>query len=92
MDPALTLELLNKDIQAGSVAELHGGLAEAQARWGDRLAAGKLGVVRAQGRKARLIGDGTVSGANSASAPVPSQRAVLFLLARRRRCLVGFQF
>ena len=37
--------------------KLPGGDDEARARWGNRVAAGKLGVVHAPGRKPRLIGD-----------------------------------
>ena len=42
-------------------------MAAARARWGNNVAAGKLGVVLAPGRKPRLFGDGSVSGANSAA-------------------------
>ena len=63
-DPALTRRLLQQDIDAGYLMHLPGGAAEARDRWGDNVAAGKLGVACAPGKKPRLIGDGTVSGAN----------------------------
>ena len=66
-DPALTKQLLQKDIDGGHLFEIPGGQAAARARWGKNLAAGKLGVVHAPGKKPRLIGDGSVSGANARS-------------------------
>eukprot|EP00435_Cladocopium_sp_Y103_P043837 s2142_g12.t1 len=61
-----TWNLIQKDLDAGHLCELQGGEAEARLRWGDNVAAGKLGVVCAEGRKPRLIGDGTVSGTKDA--------------------------
>ena len=46
--------------------EIPGGEGEARLRWGKNVAAGKLGVVCAPGRKPRLIGDGTISGTKDA--------------------------
>lgn len=60
----LTLELMLKDVAAGHAFELIGGEAEARQRWGDLVAAGKLGIAQPPGKKPRLIGDGTISGAN----------------------------
>ena len=60
----LTLELMLKDVAAGHAYELIGGEAEARQRWGDLVAAGKLGIAQPPGKKPRLIGDGTISGAN----------------------------
>ncbi|CAE7449580.1 unnamed protein product, partial [Symbiodinium pilosum] len=66
-DVEFTKSLIMKDVEAGFAFILPGGEDEARARWGDHVAAGKLRVVRAPGRKPRLIGDGSVSGANGAS-------------------------
>jgi hypothetical protein len=60
----LTLELMLKDVAAGHAYELIGGEAEARQRWGDLVAGGKLGIAQPPGKKPRLIGDGTISGAN----------------------------
>ena len=62
-DPALTKQLLQKHIDGGHLFELPGGQAAARSRWGKNLAAGKLG--HAAGKKPRLIGDGSASGANA---------------------------
>lgn len=43
-----------------------GGGSEAKQRWGGNVAAGRPGVVYAEGRKPRLIGDGTFSGTKDA--------------------------
>ena len=63
-DPTLVRELLQKDLDAGYLVPLLGGGEEALRRWGANVAAGKFGLVVAPGRKPRLIGDGSVSGAN----------------------------
>ena len=63
----LSKQLLQKDIDGGHLFEIPGGQAAARARWRKNLAAGKLGVVHAPGKKPRLIGDGSVSGANARS-------------------------
>lgn len=47
--------------------QLPGGESAARVRWGDRLAAGKFGLVTTPGKKPRLVGDGTISGANGRS-------------------------
>eukprot|EP00435_Cladocopium_sp_Y103_P036118 s3286_g9.t1 len=65
--PELTWELIQKNLDTGHLVEIPGGEFEARARWGKNIAAGKLGVVVAEGRKPRLIGDGTVSGTKAAS-------------------------
>ncbi|CAE7206124.1 unnamed protein product, partial [Symbiodinium natans] len=64
---ALAKKLVMDDVAAGHAFVLPGGEAEARARWGDRIAAGKFGVVQVPGKNPRLIGDGSVSGANAAS-------------------------
>ena len=62
----LARELFMKDVSAGFAYILPGGAAEAVQKWGSNVAAGRLGVVQAPGRKPRLIGDGSISGANQA--------------------------
>ena len=66
-DEELTWALLDKDIAAGHLFEVLGGVPVAKARWGNLVASGKLGVALAPGKKPRLIGDGTVSGTNPCS-------------------------
>lgn len=63
----LTRSLIQDNMSAGYAFVLEGGEPEARRRWGKLVASGKLGVVRAPGKKPRLIGDGSVSGANRAS-------------------------
>ena len=53
-----------QDVEAGFAYILTGGFPEAKQRWGGNLAAGKLGIVQVVGKKPRLIGDGSISGAN----------------------------
>ena len=65
-DEDLTLSLMMKDVEAGFAFELPGGEAAARQRWGNNVAAGKLGISHPPGKKPRLTGDGTVSGANPA--------------------------
>ena len=66
-DVDLTRSLIQDNMSAGYAFVLEGGEPEARRRWGKLVASGKLGVVRAPGKKPRLIGDGSVSGANRAS-------------------------
>ena len=63
----LAKQLVMEDVVAGHAFVIHGGEAEARERWGDRVAAGKLGVVQLPGKKPRFVGDGSISGANAAS-------------------------
>ena len=65
-DEDLTLSLMLKDVSDGFAFELPGGEAEAHERWGSTVAAGKLGIAQPPGKKPRLTGDGSVSGANAA--------------------------
>ena len=65
-DEELTLSLILKDVAEGFAFELPGGEAEAREHRGSVVAAGKLGISQPPGKKPRLIGDGTVSGANAA--------------------------
>lgn len=62
----LARELFMKDVSAGFAYILLCGAAEAVQKWGSNVAAGRLGVVQAPGRKPRLIGDGNISGASRA--------------------------
>lgn len=87
--PDLTWQLIQKDLDAGHLVEIHGGEQEARARWGSKVAAGKFGVVTAEGRKPRLIGDGTVSGTKDASripekVHLPNLEAVQRFLSRNQ--------
>ena len=66
-DVDLTRSLIQDNMSAGYAFVLEGGEPEARRRWGKLVASGKLGVVRAPGKKPRLIGDGSVSGANRVS-------------------------
>ena len=65
-DEDLTLLLMLKDVADGFAFELSRGEAEVRQRWGHAVAAGKLGISQPPGAKPRLIGDGSVSGANAA--------------------------
>ena len=87
--PELTWQLIQKDLDAGHLVKIPGGEQEARARWGSKLAAGKFGVVTAEGRKPRLIGDGTVSGTKDASkipekVHLPNLEAVQRFLSRNQ--------
>lgn len=66
-DVEFTRSLIQGGVDAGRAFILEGGEHAARGRWGRWVASGKLGVVRVPGRKSRLIGDGTISGANAAS-------------------------
>ena len=75
-DPDLTLDLVTAHVKHGWAVPLEGGLAEARSRWGERVADMKLNVVKAPGKKPRLIGDPTKSGVSEAavieeSCPLP---------------------
>ncbi len=60
-------KLLKHDEDLGFCEMLQGGFKEAQRRFGKRMAAGKLGIVKAPGKDDRLVGDSSVSGANARS-------------------------
>ena len=62
-DPALLCELLQKEVDAGWLEAIP--LHEAQARWGSRVAVGRLNIVIAPGKKPRLVVDSSVCGTNS---------------------------
>ena len=56
-------ELLQKEVDAGWLETVP--LLQAQDRWGDRLAVGRLNIVTALGKKPRLVVDSTVCGTSS---------------------------
>jgi len=62
-DPDLLCELLQKEVDAGWLETVP--LLEAQQRWGDRLAVGRLNIVTSPGKKPRLVVDSSVCGTNS---------------------------
>ena len=70
--------LLNKEIEQGYVQHIPGGRAAVLAKFPpERLAIGKLGIVKKEGKKDRLIGDSRASGASPSAnfadrAEVPS--------------------
>ena len=66
-DVSLKRDLIEADVKAGYAYVLTGGEQEARTRWGDLVASGKLAVVNVPGKNPRLIGDGSVGGANAAS-------------------------
>ena len=61
-NPAELQSLLQQEIDNGWLEELT--LSQAQQRWGEHLAVGKLNVVFQHNGKSRLIMDGSISGAN----------------------------
>ena len=67
VDESLMLSLLMKDLESGCAFVLEGNEEEEEARrhWGKHMGAGKLGIFHASGKKKpRIIGDGSISGAN----------------------------
>jgi hypothetical protein len=66
-DPATATALVNTELSKGYMIEIVGGMAEARQRWGERIACGRLSIVKAPGKEPRLVGDSTISGANPAS-------------------------
>ena len=63
-DPKCLMELVQADISAGFAEWLPGGLAEAKRRYGNRCAAGRLGLVKKEGKEPRLVGDSSIPHAN----------------------------
>ena len=63
-NPALLDELIQKEISNGWVKEFPGSLADAQRKWPARTAVGKLNVVLADGKDARLVLDSTACNVN----------------------------
>lgn len=63
-DPQLTWSLIQEELDNDWVAEVPGGMEEAQRRW-QHLAVGKLNVVHASGRKPRLVLDSSCCGVNT---------------------------
>ena len=64
-DPKLLMKLVQDDVDQGFAEWLPGGLPEAKQLFGQAIAAGKLGLVKKEGSAPRLVGDSTVSHANS---------------------------
>ena len=54
-DPSTTQHLIQKDLDAGFVFEVTGGLENAKARWGANVAVGKLNLALAEGKDPRLV-------------------------------------
>ena len=63
-DPQLTWSLIQEELDNDWVAEVPGGMEEAQRRW-QHLAVRKLNVVHASGRKPRLVLDSSCCGVNT---------------------------
>ena len=65
MDESVTSALLQEEIDAGFCYQYPGSVEDARAEWPTGLALGKLGVVRARGRKERLVLDNSICGSNA---------------------------
>ena len=65
-DPARVKALVEKEVDAGFMQRVPGGLPELHRRFGDAVAVGKLGVVQQEGKDDRLIGDSRASQASPA--------------------------
>ena len=63
-DPELLRTLLTKEIEHGWVTKFEGSRQDAEQRWPNRTAIGKLNVVMADGKDPRLVLDSTVCNAN----------------------------
>ena len=87
------MRLVQADIDAAFAEWLPGGLAEAKVRFGAKCAAGKLGrlgLVKKEGSDPRLVGDSTISHANSLcrileKVELPSLHDVSEFLSRHQR-------
>ena len=64
-DPALLKTLLQKEIDAGHVKAFPGNRQDAEERWPQRTAVGKLNIVIADNRDPRLVLDSTICNANT---------------------------
>ena len=64
-DPALTQELIDKEVQEGWAFPFDGSLEEAQDRWPVGVSIGKLGIAHSEGRSPRLVLDNSICGLNS---------------------------
>ena len=73
MDESVTSALLQEEIDAGFCYQYPGSVEDARAEWPTGLALGKLGVVRAPGRKERLVLDNSICGTN-ANCVVPERQ------------------
>ena len=63
-DPSLLRTLLQKEIDNGWVQKFTGAKADAEQRWPNRTAIGKLNTVLADGKEPRLVLDSTICNAN----------------------------
>ena len=64
-NPQLLEELVQADVTDGFAEWIQGGRAELEQRFGSGWAAGKLGIVQKEGAAPCLIGDSSISNANS---------------------------
>ena len=71
-DPALLQELIEEELQAGFLEEVDS-IEEAYRRWGkDRVAVGRVNIVKAPGRSPRLVVDNSICNTNQ-NCTVPEQ-------------------
>ena len=66
--PELVGQLIQTEIEDGYVTHIPGGLQEIKARWGTRVAVGRLAVATHPTRNPRLVLDSSVCGVNTAAA------------------------
>ena len=74
-NPQLLEELVAHEVSQGWVKEFDGTLEDAERRWPQRTAVGKLNIVTAEGRDPRLVLDSSVCNANAKS-KVPEKLAM----------------
>ena len=74
-NPQLLDELVAKEIEQGWVKPFEGTLADAEARWPQRTAVGKLNIVMAEGRDPRLVLDSSICNTNVKS-KIPEKLAM----------------
>ena len=98
-EPTVVQELIDKEIDAGWVAEFQGTIEEAQAFFPDGLAIGKLGLALSDSRPPRLVLDSTICGVNPQSqipekASLPTARDVIraYPLRQTNKSMSGVSF
>ena len=64
-DPTTVQDLIDKEVAAGWLDVIHGGLAEAQSLYPKGIAIGKLGLALSDSRPARLVMDSSICGVNA---------------------------
>ena len=84
-DPAITEQLIQKELADGLMDEIPS-IADAEKRWKQGIALGKLGVVHADNRDPRLVLDSTICGMNGRchlpeKQRLPNLRRVSFFLS-----------